>query len=233
MHDMAVDVLFEDNHLLILNKPAGILVHGDKTGDTTLLDLAKSYLKVKYHKPGAVFLGVPHRLDRPVSGVLILARTSKALNRLNSMFNAQKVTKLYLAITDRAARKEELTLNQWLLKDRRRNVVRSVKAKQGESKLATTQMKLHLVRDGLSLWQLQPLTGRSHQLRVAMQSNGIPILGDVKYGGSTIHDPRRICLHCYEMRFEHPVRREPLIIRASLPNFPYWQTFELIDDPTD
>ena len=230
MHHMAVDVLFEDNHLLILNKPAGILVHGDQTGDETLVDLARSYLKDKYHKPGAVFLGVPHRLDRPVSGVLILARTSKSLSRLNRMFRAQKVSKLYLAITDCTPRQHELTMNQWLLKDRRRNVVRSVKAKQGESKLATTQMQVLQVRGALFLWQLQPLTGRSHQLRVAMQSNRAPILGDVKYDGTKFHDPRRICLHCYEMRFAHPVRREPLVIRASLPNFPEWQSFELSND---
>ena len=222
---MDVSVLFEDNHLLVLNKPAGVLVHGDKTGDQGLDQWAKQYLKKKYHKPGNVFLGVCHRLDRPVSGVLIFARTSKALARLNEQFRDQKVTKTYLAISHQSTKYRTNSVRQYLHKNIHKNIVHHVSKWHKDGKLALTQYELiHSVQDYF-LYDLRPETGRPHQLRVALASEGAPILGDLKYGGAKIDDSRRILLHGWSLTFLHPTKRIETTIKAPLPDHPIWNLF--------
>ncbi len=222
---MCFEILFEDNHLLVLNKPAGTLVHGDKTGDPSLVDWSKRYLKEKYSKPGNVFIGSCHRLDRPVSGVLLLARTSKALRRMNDQFRDQEVKKTYWAISDSMASATTGIVEHHLWKNSRRNEVQVVRPDKRGAKLAISQYILLAEQQGRYLWQLQPKTGRSHQLRVAMKVLSVPILGDVKYGGTRINDARRVLLHCRELIFQHPVRKEPCQIVAPLPNNEIWQLF--------
>ena len=215
------EVLYEDNHLLVVNKPAGILVHGDQTGDLTLLRECKSYIKNKYEKPGNVFLQPCHRLDRPVSGVLVFARTSKAIDRMNALFRKQQVTKVYWAMTDRMAGIVAGEVNNlMLLKDRKRNVVKVVGA-HPNAQSATTHYRLLADAGNTYLWELLPQTGRSHQLRVTMKHLGMPIIGDLKYGhakglGSYI------ALHCYQLSFIHPVSKSEMTIECSPPDEYPW-----------
>lgn len=206
------EVLFEDNHLLVVNKPAGMLVHGDSTGDITMLDQCKEYIKEVYDKPGNVFLQPCHRLDRPVSGVLIFARTSKAIDRMNALFRTQQVEKVYWAISDKITEEVEGEVRDiFLLKDRKRNVVKVVDRRHPDAQSASTAYRLISEKRGKYLWQLRPMTGRSHQLRVTMKHLGMPIVGDLKYGhkdglGSSI------ALHCRKLSFTHPVRKTELSI---------------------
>ena len=223
--EMRLEILYEDNHLLALNKPAGQLVHGDKTGDLALDTKAKSYLKAKYNKPGNVFIGVCHRLDRPVSGVLLFSRTSKALPRLNLLFQQQKVKKTYWAVSDRLTKSHSGIVAHHLMKDRARNAVKVVDAKRSGAKQAITHYSLQASLHHRFLYQLHPQTGRSHQIRMAMRSLDCPILGDVKYGGRSINDPSCILLHCRSMIFTHPVRKDEVEIIAPLPQHTEWQIF--------
>jgi len=223
MHYPDFNIVYEDNHLIAVNKPAGILAQGDATGDRTVLDHIKHYIKVKYEKPGEVFLGLCHRLDRPVSGVLLMARTSKALHRVNRLFADGSVRKKYVAITD-ATVPQAGRVTHWLKKDRRRNVVSVVSSKKEGAKSATTMYRLLAVKHGLSLVVLMPHTGRPHQLRVAMQSLGAPILGDVKYG-STKKGGQLVYLHSHSLEFLHPTKREWITISAELPSGITWSKF--------
>ncbi len=216
--------VYEDNHLLAINKPAGWLVQGDKTGDPALIDLAKEHLKEKYQKPGNVYLGLCHRLDRPVSGVLLLAKTSKVLPRLNKLFLQHRIQKKYLAITDRAPKLRLGIVQHFLLKDRSVNKVTIVKEDKKGAKEATTAYRILDETQGLYLWELAPTTGRSHQLRVALQSLGCPIIGDLKYGGAHL-DKKSIALHCQSLSFVHPVKRKDLQISASVPSKHHWDLF--------
>lgn len=215
--------MFEDNHLIVVNKPGGLLAQGDQTGDKSVLDLVKRYIKLKYQKPGAVFLGLCHRLDRPVSGVLLLARTSKALTRVNKMFSGATIIKSYVAITDQQIPPQGL-VRQWLIKDRKRNKVKSFPSVRANAKEAVTEYSLIASRGKHNLVLLTPQTGRSHQLRVAMASLGAPILGDTKYG-SSIGMKDFIFLHSLRLRFEHPVKREMMTVVADLPDHDIWQKF--------
>ena len=219
-------VLLQDNHLLVVNKPAGVPVVPDESGDESLLDLSKAWVKEEFEKPGRVFLGVVHRLDRPVSGVVLFARTSKAAGRLSDQWRERAVEKRYLGVTASAPPGEDGIIEQWLLKDSERNQVCVVDPPAAEARsrarLARTRWRL-LDRDrGLSFLELEPLTGRSHQLRVAMQSLGCPLLGDLKYGAPQALPDRSVALHARRLGFLHPTRDETVRVEAPLPEGGWW-----------
>lgn len=223
-------ILFEDNHLLAINKSAGLLVQGDETGDIPLSELAKNYLKDKYNKPGKVFVGVVHRLDRPVSGVVLLAKTSKALARMNELFRSNQTRKTYLAISNRRPPREQDRLIHWLVKDETRNTTKAFNKenKNGQrSELSYTylgtQQDYHLLR-------VNPVTGRPHQIRVQLASQGCPISGDLKYGAKSPLPDKSICLHAFRLQFEHPVQKTLLQITAPLPVTAPWPLFRQMAD---
>jgi 23S rRNA pseudouridine1911/1915/1917 synthase len=218
-------VLYEDNHLLSVNKPAGVLVQGDKTGDKPLLDFCKDYIKHHYQKPGDVFLGSVHRIDRPVSGAVIFARTSKALERMNKKFQEKEVAKTYYAITAKKPDPISGTLTHWLLKERARNltIARPKAFDQGIKSILHYQLKGD--KQDYYLLEVHPETGRSHQIRAQLSAIGVPILGDLKYGYPSANPDASIGLHAFGLRFEHPVRKEPVKIVAPLPAVPWWQNW--------
>jgi 23S rRNA pseudouridine1911/1915/1917 synthase len=220
-----LDVLYEDNHLLVVNKPAGLLVQGDATGDLTLPDLAKEYLREKYNKPGNIFVGVVHRLDRPVSGVVVLAKTSKALARMNELFRSNKTIKTYLALSLRRPQQQEARLVHWLVKDSEKNITKAFTSEKPGSQRAELSYKLLAQRENLYLIQVSPVTGRPHQIRVQLASQNSPIVGDVKYGAPALLPDKRIALHAYQLEFEHPVQKTSIKIKAPLPNAVPWKTF--------
>jgi len=219
-------VLFEDNHLLALNKPAGWLVQGDRTGDSTLTDWGKTYLKEKYAKPGAVFLHPVHRIDRPVSGVVLFARTDKALGRLTTMFRERKVVKTYLALVRHKPEKPAAELRHFLEKDESRNLVQAYAKPVRDAKEAI----LHYIWLGeveeYHLLEVHPQTGRPHQIRIQLSTMGSPILGDLKYGAEAPLPDASIGLHSRLLELEHPVRLEPLRIEAPLPQTEWWSAIK-------
>lgn len=220
-----LDVLYEDNHLLVVNKPAGLLVQGDATGDKTLPDLAKEYLREKYNKPGNIFVGVVHRLDRPVSGVVVLAKTSKALTRMNELFRSNKTRKTYLAISQRRPQEMEKRIVHWLVKDPERNVTKAFTSEKPNSQRAELSYKLLTSHEGYYLIQVNPVTGRPHQIRVQMASQNSPLIGDVKYGAPAPLPDKRIGLHAYRLEFEHPVQKTPILVTAPIPAAQPWKLF--------
>ncbi|MCB0662094.1 MAG: RNA pseudouridine synthase [Saprospiraceae bacterium] len=224
----AIKVLFEDNHLLAVAKPAGWLVHGDETGDESLLDWAKEYIKIRYQKPGAVYLGVIHRIDRPVSGVVIFARTSKALERMNELFKKREVEKTYWAITDHRPDPLEGTLTDYLVKDNTKNMVKALdrpSRRNPDAKKSVLNYKLIAEIDKHFLLKVNPITGRSHQIRVQLAKKGWPIIGDVKYGHKTPNHDGSIYLHCRSMSFVHPIKKEKVTITANSPKLEFWNWF--------
>jgi RluA family pseudouridine synthase len=208
------DVLHLDNHLLVVVKPAGMLAQADRTGDPDLLTLAKAYLKERFEKPGEVFLGLVHRLDRPVSGVMVLARTSKAAARLTAAFKARRVDKRYLAVVEGRLTGEG-EREDWLLKER--GHVRGVAEGTPGAKRAVLRWRALGVEGKTSLVEVVLLTGRAHQVRVQLATLGTPILGDLRYGARRALDGRNLALHAYRLAFEHPVRRIPLVFTAPPP----------------
>ncbi|AKP50317.1 RluA family pseudouridine synthase [Cyclobacterium amurskyense] len=219
------NVIFEDNHLLVVNKSAGILVQGDKTGDKTLTDLCKTYIANKYNKPGAVFLHPVHRLDRPVSGVVVFARTSKALERMTALFRKREVHKVYWALVKRKPREETGKLTHWLVKNPEKNVTTAYDKEVPESKKSEmTYKRLGKLNDHWLL-ELRPVTGRPHQLRVQLASMDCPIRGDVKYGFPKPNPDASINLHAFHLVFIHPIKKEKLFLRAALPEEPFWEQF--------
>lgn len=230
---MNLQVLHEDNHLIAVNKPAGVLVHGDETGDVPLSEAVKEYIKIRYNKPGDVFLGVIHRLDRPVSGVIIYARTSKGLARMNEVFKERKIQKTYLAITRNRPQPMLGTLTHYIAKDRSRNLAKafnslSNQAEKMKAKESTLDYEMIGEIDNRCLIRVNPHTGRPHQIRVQLSSMGCPIVGDVKYGDDQPNQDGSIHLHCRSMSFEHPVKREPVVITADPPADVLWRKFDSI-----
>jgi 23S rRNA pseudouridine1911/1915/1917 synthase len=221
-----LDVLFEDNHLLVVNKPSGVLVQGDETGDKPLSELAKEYVKEKYQKPGNVFMGVVHRLDRPVSGVVLLAKTSKALTRLNEQFKTRKTEKVYWAVTQRAPQPESGTLVHWLLKDAERNVTKALTQEKPGSQRAELSYSLLKSVGTHHLVEVRPITGRPHQIRVQLASLKCPIVGDLKYGAPTPNSDKSICLHARALGFEHPILKTWILVEAPLPSLSVWRPFQ-------
>lgn len=230
--DYPLQVLFEDNHLIVVNKPAGWLVQGDETGDRPLSEYVKDYIAQRYNKPGAVFLGVVHRLDRPVSGVCIFARTSKALERMNKLFHDQEIKKTYWAITDQVPDPLEGHLVHYLLKDRERNVTKAYdrpsNRNEGAKRCELTYKLLGQLNQS-NLIEVFPQTGRSHQIRAQLARIGCPIRGDVKYGYPKLNENACIHLHCRRMEFIHPVKKEPVNIEAEPPKDPAWDQFRHLD----
>lgn len=220
-----VDVLFEDNHVLVVNKPAGLLVHGDETGDITLADLAKEYIKNKYNKPGNVFIGVVHRLDRPVSGVVLLAKTSKALARLNELFRSKKTRKIYWAVVLNKPQQESGNLVHWLVKDASRNVTKAFAKENKAGSRSELNYKLQASSQGKFLLEVNPITGRPHQIRVQLASMRCPIVGDLKYGAPAPLPDKSIALHARELQFEHPTLKTTITVSAPLPSAAVWQPF--------
>lgn len=218
-------VIYEDNHLLIVNKAAGILVQGDITGDTPLVDLCKGYIGEKYHKPGAVFLGVVHRIDRPVSGIVVLARTSKSLERMNALFRERQTKKTYWAITREKPPNEEGVLVHWLLKDEKKN--KTTAFREETAGALRSELNYAIIGQHEKQWLLEinPLTGRPHQIRVQLASMGCAIKGDVKYGFPTPNDDGSICLHARKLEFTHPVKKELMVFEAPLPQTRFWKNF--------
>jgi len=223
MHPL--DILFEDNHLIAINKRAGELVQGDSTGDVPLPEKVKEYIKEKYHKPGAVFLGVVHRLDRPVSGVVVFARTSKSLERMNELFRNRETEKIYHAIVHGKPAKPSDTLVHWLVKDESRNKTTAFKKENKDGLRSELSYEIQRHAGKHSLLEVRPLTGRPHQIRVQLASIGCSIVGDVKYGAEAPNDDASICLHASRLEFIHPVRKEPITIAAAFPQNHFWDSF--------
>lgn len=219
------EVIYEDNHLIAVNKAAGILVQGDQTGDTPLSEMVKSYIGKKYDKPGAVFCGVIHRIDRPVSGLVLLARTSKALSRMNEQFQKRQVRKIYWALTRHKPDSESGTLVHWLRKDSGKNVVKAFNKESAGTQKAELDYRIIGRNGDFYIWQIELKTGRPHQIRVQLSKIACPIKGDLKYGFGKKNDDGRIHLHSRAMIFEHPVKKEPLLLEAALPDESTWNLF--------
>jgi 23S rRNA pseudouridine1911/1915/1917 synthase len=218
-------IIFEDNHLLVINKDAGVLVQGDKTGDTPLSDLAKAYVKEKYQKPGEVFMGVIHRIDRPVSGLVLMARTSKALERMNEQFKNREIEKKYLAVVRNRPPANAGNLVHWLIKNPETNVTKAYEKEVPNSMRSELNYKLIGELDGFYLLEVNPITGRPHQIRVQLASMNCPIVGDNKYGYPRGNKDKSICLHAYQVKFMHPVKKEEMQLFAALPQDNFWQKF--------
>jgi len=225
MKQPALNVLFEDNHLLVINKTSGVLVQGDETGDKPLVEICKEYIKEKYGKPGDVFLGVVHRLDRPVSGVVVFARTSKALERMNALFKNRETKKTYWALVKVKPQRQQDTLVHWLVKDEKKNKTTAYIREHPEGSRSELSYKILEQKSGMYLLEVNPITGRPHQIRVQLSSMGCPIVGDLKYGFDVPNDDASICLHARHLQFIHPVKKEPLTISADLPKNHFWKPF--------
>ena len=222
-------VIFEDNHLIVVNKVAGVLVQGDKTGDVSLLELVKKYIKEKYDKPGDVFLGTVHRIDRPVSGVVLFAKTSKALARLNAQFKEKDIQKTYWACVHGQPNSPEGTLINFLVKDQAKNKSRVTSERTAGAKKAELKYNMRARSDRYTLLEVEPKTGRHHQIRVQLSAAGFPIKGDLKYGAQRSNPDASIHLHARMVKFMHPVSREIMEIKAPPPSDAIWDHFARLD----
>ena len=219
------EIIYEDNHLLIVNKRPGDIVQGDKTGDLALTDILKGYIKEKYNKPGDVYLGLVHRIDRPVSGAVIFAKTSKALSRLTVMVKNREIQKLYWAIVDKPPLPESGRLENYLRKNEKQN--KSYVSGEGtkDSKQAVLEYKLIASSKSMFLIEIDLITGRHHQIRAQLAAIGSFIRGDLKYGAKRSNPDGSICLHARQLLFTHPVSGEKINITAPLPSLPEWSYF--------
>lgn len=216
-------VVYEDNHIIIVNKQSGEIVQGDKTGDRPLSDIVKDYIKEKYQKPGAVFLGVVHRLDRPVSGLVVFARTSKALTRLNKMFAEGEVHKTYWAIVKNAPKQPEATLEHWLVRNEKQNKSYAYDIEKPNAKKAILKYRVIGHSDNYTLLEVNLMTGRHHQIRCQLAAMGCPIKGDLKYGAPRSNPDGSISLMARRVEFIHPVSKETIIAEAPVPDDPLWK----------
>ncbi len=216
-----LDILFEDNHCLAVNKPAGLLTQGDATGERTLIDEARAYLKMRYQKPGNVFVGLVHRLDRPTSGVVLLARTSKGAERLSAQFRSGNIEKTYWAVVEGNIPDETGEWHDTLLKDEVRNVVSVVSAETPKAKPASLAFRVLGRSPGRTWVEVKPITGRSHQIRVQLAARGFSVVGDRKYGAASTLNASdggwRVALHSRSLTFTHPTRQESISVVAPAP----------------
>jgi 23S rRNA pseudouridine1911/1915/1917 synthase len=222
-----MEVLYEDNHIIAVNKNCSEIVQGDKTGDRTLADMVKDYLKDKHQKPGDVFLGVTHRLDRPVSGVVLFAKTSKALTRLNEMFRNGDIHKTYWAIVKNRPQKDEDTLTNWLVRNEKQNKSYAYDKEVANSKLAKLAYKVIARSTTYYLLEVNLMTGRHHQIRCQLAKMGCPIKGDLKYGADRSNSNGGISLHARRICFVHPVSKKDIILDAPLPSDKLWNAFDV------
>ncbi|WP_066220558.1 RluA family pseudouridine synthase [Formosa haliotis] len=217
-----LQILFEDNHMIVINKRTGDIVQGDKTGDEPLSEVIKAYIKDKYNKPGNVYLGVVHRLDRPTTGLVIFAKTSKALTRLNAMFAEKKVNKTYWALVNNAPPKQQDTLINWLKKNPKNNKSTAYPKEIRDSKKAILHYTVLKKLDRYVLLEIALETGRHHQIRCQLAQLGCKIKGDLKYGAHRSNKDASIHLHARHIQFTHPVTKEDILITAPLPQDALW-----------
>ena len=222
-----LQIAYEDNHIVIINKRPGDIVQGDKTGDMPLSDIVKAYIKVKYHKPGNVFLGVVHRIDRPTSGLVMFARTSKALTRLNQMLKDKHIKKTYWAMVKNKPGKDEDTLIHYLKKNPKNNKTTVFDKPVEGAKKAVLHYKIISSSDNYHLLEIDLETGRPHQIRAQLSKIGSPIKGDLKYGFPRSNPNGGISLHARQINFIHPVKKEPVVVTASPPDGDIWHFFDV------
>ena len=215
-------VLYEDNHLIVVNKAPGEIVQGDKTGDKPLSEEVKEYLKVKYNKPGNVFCGVTHRLDRPTSGIVVFAKTSKALSRLNAMFKNNEIDKTYWAVVKKLPEKTEATLTHYLIKNERTNKSTAYDVEKPNTKKSVLHYKVIGQSQNYNLLEVDLETGRHHQIRCQLSKIGSPIKGDLKYGAERSNPDGSISLHARKIAFIHPVSKEKIELVAPTPDDVLW-----------
>lgn len=220
-----MEIVYEDNHLIIVYKHSGEIVQGDKTGDVPLSEDIKCYLKEKYQKPGNVFLGVVHRLDRPVAGLVVFAKTSKALTRLNKMFRDGEVHKTYWAITKNLPPQSEGTLTHWLVRNEKQNKSYAYDHEVPHSKKAILKYRLIGQSDHYCLLEVNLMTGRHHQIRCQLAHMGCPIKGDLKYGAQRSNPDGSICLLAHHVEFVHPVSKQLISLDSPLPEDKLWQVW--------
>lgn len=220
-------VVYEDNHIVVVNKTSSEIVQGDKTGDTPLSEMVKQYLKEKYNKPGNVFIGVTHRLDRPVSGLVVFAKTSKALPRLNEMFRNGEVKKTYWAIVKECPKETEGELVHYLVRNEKQNKSYAYDKEVMNSKKAVLHYKLIGHSQNYYLLEVDLKTGRHHQIRCQLAKMGCPIKGDLKYGSPRSNPDGSICLHARTVQFVHPVSKEMIRLTAPVPEGNLWNGFEI------
>jgi len=221
-----IEVLYEDNHIIAVNKKPSDIVQGDKTGDKPLVEFVKDFLKKKYNKPGDVFLGVVHRIDRPVSGVVLFAKTSKSLSRLNQMFKDKTIQKTYWAVVKNRPQKTSDTLIHFLKKNHIKNKSTAFDREEKDSLRSELSYTLIKPLDNYHLLEVYPKTGRHHQIRVQLSKIGSPIKGDVKYGFNRTNKDASIHLHARKIEFIHPVKKEAISIIAPTPNDSIWKECE-------
>ncbi|WP_426430667.1 RluA family pseudouridine synthase [Winogradskyella sp. HB-48] len=221
-----LQILYEDNHIIVVNKRAGDIVQGDKTGDKPLSDVVKDYIKDKYNKPGNVYLGVVHRLDRPTTGIVLFAKTSKALPRLNKLFAEKKTSKTYWALVKNKPPKVQDRLVHWLKKNPKNNKSTAFDTEVEDSKKAILNYQILKTLDNFYLLEIDLETGRHHQIRCQLAKIGCPIKGDLKYGFKRSNKDASISLHARKLEFTHPIKKEKLSVIASLPNDSLWQACE-------
>lgn len=220
------NIIYEDNHLLVYNKQVGDIVQGDKTGDTPLSELLKAYIKERDNKPGNVFVGVTHRIDRPTTGIVVFAKTSKALERMNALFRDGGVDKTYWAIVKQVPEKDEDLLVHHLNRNEKQNKSYASDAAKANSKEAKLRYKVIGKSDSYALLEVELLTGRHHQIRAQLSKIGSPIKGDLKYGFARSNPDGGICLHARKVEFIHPVKKEKVEVVAPVPDDSLWKFFE-------
>lgn len=219
------EIIYEDNHIIAVSKVGGALVQADKTKDRILPDDIKDYIKIKYDKPGNVYLGTLHRIDRPVSGLVLFGRTSKASSRLSEAFRKNQIHKTYLALTNKMPSTKKGHLSLYLAKDSKKNKSFVVNANHPKAKLSELDYEWIGSKAGIHLLKVNPITGRHHQIRVMLSHIGCTIKGDLKYGAFPANSDGNISLHAYQIEFIHPVQKEKMLLTAQLPETKEWNGF--------